>query len=112
MLGRSAQESAQFSTIWILCASIPWFFIANISAAPNGIIARVLSFFPLTSPIAMMMRISATTIAPLEIAAVMALDLFAIYLTFRASARIFRAAALMYGKRPTLPELVRWIRAS
>jgi ABC-2 type transport system permease protein len=111
MLGRSAQESAQFSTIWILAASMPWFFIANISGAPNGLIARTFSYFPLTSPIAMMMRISATNVAPLEVAAVIVLDLVAIYLIFRASARIFRAAALMYGKRPTLPELIRWIRA-
>jgi len=29
----------------------------------------------------------------------------------RATARIFRAASLMYGKRPNFPELVRWLRA-
>ena len=60
----------------------------------------------------MMMRVSSADVAPLEIAAVMALDALAIYAVFRASTRIFRAAALMYGKRPTLPELVRWIRTA
>jgi ABC-2 type transport system permease protein len=112
MVGRTAQESAQLSTIWILLASAPWFFIANIGAAPNGPLARVLSFIPLTSPITMMMRISSTEVPPLEIAAAIAVDATAIYLALRGAARIFRAAALMYGKRATLPELMRWLRAA
>lgn len=112
MLGRTAQESAQFSMIWMLFASAPWFFIANIGAAPNGPLARAMSFFPLTSPITMMMRLSTIDMSPVEIGAVVAVDLLAIYFVFHASARIFRASALMYGKRPTLPELVRWLRAA
>jgi ABC-2 type transport system permease protein len=112
MIGRTAQESAQMSTIWILAASAPWFFIANIGAAPNGPLARMLSFIPLTSPITMMMRISSVEVPPLEIALAVAVDAAAIYLAIRGSAKIFRAAALMYGKRATLPELVRWLRAA
>jgi ABC-2 type transport system permease protein len=112
MIGRTAQESAQMSTIWILAASAPWFFIANIGAAPNGPLARMLSFIPLTSPITMMMRISSVEVPPLEIALAVAVDAAAIYLSIRGSAKIFRAAALMYGKRATLPELVRWLRAA
>ena len=110
MLGRTAQESAQLSMIWMLLASSPWFFIANIGAAPNGVLARTLSFFPLTSSIAMMMRLSSIDIPPLELIAVVVVDVVAIYLAFRAAAKIFRASALMYGKRPTLPEFVRWLR--
>jgi ABC-2 type transport system permease protein len=112
MIGRTAQESAQLSTIWILFAAAPWFFIANIGAAPNGLLARALSFFPLTSPIAMMMRLSSVDVALPEVLAVIAVDILAIYLIFRGAAKIFRASALMYGKRPTLPDLVRWLRAA
>jgi len=36
----------------------------------------------------------------------------AVYVALRATARIFRAATLMYGKRPDLPALVRWLRAT
>ena len=36
----------------------------------------------------------------------------AIYFALRGAARIFRAATLMYGKRPNLPELIRWLRAA
>lgn len=112
MLGRTAQESAQISTIWIMAAAMPWFFIANVSQAPNGGVARALSFFPLTSAVTMMMRVASTALSPLEVIAVVAVDVAAIYLVVRAAARIFRAASLMYGKRVTLPELVRWLRAA
>ena len=40
-----------------------------------------------------------------------AIDAAAVYLCLRGTAKIFRAATLMYGKRPTLPELIRWMRA-
>ena len=112
MIGRTAQESAQISMIWMLFASVPWFFVANIGASPNGPLARTLSFLPPTSAIATMMRLSSSEVAPLELAAILVVDSVAIYFIFRAAARIFRASALMYGKRPTLPELMRWIRAA
>ena len=35
-----------------------------------------------------------------------------IYLVMRGAGRVLRAASLMYGKRPTLPELVRWLKAA
>jgi len=112
MIGRTAQESAQISMIWMLFASVPWFFVANIGASPNGPLARTLSFLPPTSAIATMMRLSSSEVAPLELAAILLVDSVAIYFIFRAAARIFRASALMYGKRPNLPELMRWIRAA
>ena len=88
------------------------FFIASISNAPNGILARVLSFLPLTSPMTMMLRISNADVAPAEIVAAMVLDAAAIVLLFKGASRVFRASALMYGKRANLPELIRWLRAA
>jgi ABC-2 type transport system permease protein len=112
MLGRTAQESAQLSTIWTLIAASPMFFLAAISAAPNGIVSRLLSFFPLTSPVTMMMRLGNSDVPAVDVIASIAIGVAAIYFTLRAASKILRAASLMYGKRPTLPELVRWLRAA
>ena len=44
MLGRTAQESAQLSAIWTLTAASPMFFLAAISASPNGmLVARAVA---------------------------------------------------------------------
>jgi ABC-2 type transport system permease protein len=112
MIGRTSQESAQMSALWMLAAASPMFFIASIGAAPNGWIARALSFVPLTSPVTMMLRIASADVPSADIVVSMVIGGAAIYLALRGAARIFRAAALMYGKRPTLPEVVRWLRVA
>ena len=112
MLGRTAQESAQLSAIWTLTAASPMFFLAAISASPNGMLARALSLFPLTGPVTMMMRLGGGDVPAVDVIATIAIGIVTIYFTLRAASKILRAASLMYGKRPTLPELVRWLRAA
>ena len=112
MIGRTPQESGQLAVIWVMTAAAPMFFIANIATEPNGVIARGLSFFPLTTPVTMMLRLAVSDVPVADIAASVALGAAGIYLTYRAASRIFRAAALMYGKRPTAPEILRWLRTA
>jgi ABC-2 type transport system permease protein len=112
MIGRTSQESGQLSALWVLTAASPLLFLANIGGAPNGWLARTLSFFPLTSPVTMLLRIASTDVPPADIAASMIIGAAAIYGAVRGAARIFRAAALSYGKRPTLLQVVRWLRAA
>jgi ABC-2 type transport system permease protein len=112
MLGRTSQESAQLSALWTLTAMSPWFFIQNVGTFPNGPIARALSFFPLSSPVTMMLRLGMTDVPLTDILLSLAIDVVAIYVTFRSASHIFRTASLMYGKRATLPEFVRWLRVS
>ena len=112
MISRTPQEGAQLSAIWTLTASAPMFCMPMLIAAPNGALARTLSLFPLTSPVTMMFRLTMTPDVPiLDIVMSMAFGAAAVYVCLRGAAKIFRAATLMYGKRPTLPELVRWLRA-
>jgi len=112
MLGRTAQESAQLSAIWTLTAASPMFFLAAISAAPNGLLSRAMSFFPLTGPVTMMMRLGTGDVPAIDVIVSIAIGCAMIYFTLRAASKILRAASLMYGKRATLPELMRWLRAT
>jgi ABC-2 type transport system permease protein len=112
MLGRTAQESAQMSAIWTLTSASPMFFLAPISAAPNGLLARALSFFPLTGPVTMMIRLGGSDVPAIDVIVSVAIECVSIYFILRAASKILRAASLMYGKRATLPELVRWLRAT
>jgi ABC-2 type transport system permease protein len=113
MIARSPQEGAQLSAIWTLTASAPFFFMTGIVAAPQGVLSRTLSFFPLTSSVTMLMRLTMTGSVPvLDIVASLIIGVIAVVAALRGTVKIFRASTLMYGKRPTLPELIHWLRAA
>ena len=110
-LGSNARESQQLSVIWTLCLVLPpavtWLPIMD---NPNAWMARALGWFPLTGPITMMIRLG-TGRVPLWDAAIALLCLAAgVYLSLRAAAALFRLGLLMYGKRPSLREIVRQLR--
>jgi ABC-2 type transport system permease protein len=111
-LGRTAQESAQMSAIWTLTSAAPMGLLAAITSAPNGALARGLSFFPLTAPVTMLVRLSSGDPPVIDIVASIAVCILATYVSLRAAAKILRASFLMHGKRATLPELIHWLRAA
>jgi ABC-2 type transport system permease protein len=70
------------------------------------------SLFPPTAPIIMFLRM-ASQIPPLwQFAASIGLMVVSILVILWISAKLYRVGILMYGKRATLPELVRWLRYS
>ena len=75
---------------------------------PEALIARVLAVFPLTSSPALPMRLVLSDPGPLEVAGSLALLAGAVWVMRRMAGRIFQLGILLYGKEPTLPEMVRW----
>jgi ABC-2 type transport system permease protein len=83
---------------------------AYILSSPNAPYSVFLSLFPPTAPLAMFLRMTAQMPHWWEIALSVGLMLAAIYATLWVAARIYRVGILMYGKRPNVPELLRWLR--
>ena len=110
ILGNSPQESGQLSAFWTLVSMIPMFLFPTISEAPNSWLARGLSWFPLTAPVAMLLRITSGHIPWLDVGISIVVLVVSIYLAVRGAAKMFRAAALMYGKRPGIGEILRWLK--
>lgn len=79
---------------------------------PSSRVAVILSEIPLFTPILMTLRISVQTPPFWQIALSIGLLLAAVVCVVYLSARIYRVGVLMYGKRPNLPELLRWLRYS
>jgi ABC-2 type transport system permease protein len=83
--------------------------VINDSNSPWSILA---SLFPPTAPIIMFLRM-ASEIPPLwQIGLSLSLMVVSIWVTLWFSSRLYRIGILMYGKRATLPELLRWLRYS
>ena len=84
--------------------------ILTVPEDPNGIIAQIFSYIPFTSPIVMMMRIPHGV--PLYEQILSLTILFSSVLFFVwISAKIYRIGILMYGKKITYGELIKWIKS-
>jgi ABC-2 type transport system permease protein len=80
--------------------------------APESPMAIGLSFVPMISPFAMMLRLAMPPGPPvwqvlLSVTILVGATVAAVW----AASRVFRGGLLMQGKAPNLSELVRWIRA-
>jgi ABC-2 type transport system permease protein len=106
---QEAQQFVMVPAMILILASTTWFFAFN---SPNGGVAVALSFFPLTSPLLMFMRISVQPPPYWQIGLSILLLLLAIWGMAWLAGRIYRVGILMYGKKPTVPEIFRWIRAA
>lgn len=90
----------------ILGVYIGFFTVMN---DPHGTVATVFSMIPLTSPIVMMMRIPFGV--PMWQIIVSMLILFGTFLgVVWFAAKIYRVGILMYGKKPTWRELIKWLK--
>jgi len=79
---------------------------------PNSVTVTVLSLIPFFGPSLMFLRIALGSAPAWQIAASIGLLIATIITVIWIAARIYRVGVLMYGKRPTLPELVRWLKYS
>ena len=83
--------------------------ILTVPEDPNGIVAQIFSFIPLTSPVVMMMRIPHGV--PLIEQMISLLILFlSVILVIWIAAKIYRIGILMYGKKPSYKELIKWLK--
>jgi ABC-2 type transport system permease protein len=78
--------------------------------APDGPLSVTLSMIPGISPLIMFLRI--VVLAPPVWQIVLSITLLALGIlgVLWVAARIYRVGILMYGKKPTFPELVKWVR--
>jgi ABC-2 type transport system permease protein len=78
--------------------------------SPDGGLAVTLSMLPFLAPLIMFLRIVVLTPPWWQIALSLLLLGFGILAVVWVAARVYRVGILMYGKKPTFPELMRWVR--
>jgi len=111
-LGTSMRESQQIAGIFSFMAAIPWMINGLVFANPNFIVARVLSWFPLTAPMMMMIRLPHGDIPVEDIVISLVGLVITVPVVVWGGAKIFRTSLLMYGKRMSLKEIWSTLRAA
>lgn len=106
------QEAQQMALPLMIPLFIPIVFIQSVLMDPLGSTARVLSMIPFTAPVVMPMRVVATDIPAGEIALSIALLVLGTLAVTWVAGKIYRVGILSTGKKPTMSELIRWLRAA
>lgn len=106
---REAQALYTPITITVI---LPFLLMFPIMQNPASVIARVFSYFPLTTPYVMVMRLAQPSHpVPLwELILTTVIGGAGVAAVVWAAAKIFRVGVLMYGKPPSLMGLVKWVR--
>ena len=105
-------EVQQFNMIIVLPQVIGLVLIVYILSNPAAWPVVLLSLFPPCTPIVMCLRMAAMAVPAWQLALSLVLMVLSIYGMVWVASRIYRIGILMYGKRPTLPEMLRWIKYS
>nr|WP_144919584.1 ABC transporter permease [Paenibacillus bovis] len=102
--------TSNFQGFVMMLPFLPLIFIAPIINDPSGLMAKIGSFFPLTSPSVWIIRLAMLEEWPwLEILISLPILLITIWLIMKAAGKIFKIGILMYGKNATPKEIWKWL---
>ena len=106
----SEDEARQAQMPVMMSLIIPMACMQLVANDPRGFAAGLMTMIPFSSPILMPMRylLGGATLG--QVAISLGILALSTYLVVRAATKIYRVGILLYGKRPTLRELWRWVR--
>lgn len=101
----TVEEGQSVNGLMVLPTMMPFYFFQTFLSNPNGIIPRILSYFPLSAPLSLSLRMVFTKIPTWEIISVFAILIISIALVFWLSGKAFRRGLLEYSKKLKLRDL-------
>jgi ABC-2 type transport system permease protein len=111
-IASSEQEAQQAQTpvLMLLVSSVA--LLQTALQDPGGNVTTALSLIPFSAPIMMPLRLGLTDVPSRQLLASVGLLAASTVVCLLVAGRVYRTGLLMYGKRPTLGEIIRWLRAS
>lgn len=109
-ISTSTRDSQQISAVVSFLVFIPLLLFFGIVQNPNMVFIRIFGMIPPFIPTIMMMRILLSEVPVIDI--IVSIIILSVSLIFsaRIASKIFKIGILMYGKKPSVNELIRWIR--
>jgi ABC-2 type transport system permease protein len=108
----TTQEGGQVAMPIVLMLVSGFFLSFNIIRNPNSPLAFWASLFPFFAPITMLVRIVTETPPVWQILLSLVIGFATATGLIWLASRIYRVGMLMYGKKATIPEVIRWVRES
>jgi len=106
------QEAQQLAMIPMMLILAGFLIYPAVMNNPSGTLAVFFSLFPFTASLVMFLRTAVSEPPAWQILLSVALLLGTTVVLAWFAGRIYRVGILMYGKKPTIPEILRWVRYS
>jgi ABC-2 type transport system permease protein len=106
----SEQEAQQFISIISISLIFPIFFAMMILKDPNSTLSTILTMIPIFTPTMIIFRSAITPVPIIEVIVSTLILIGTIWLMILLTSKVFRVGILMYGKKPTLKEIVKWMK--
>lgn len=106
----SEQEAQQAQQPLMLIVFTPLLLLQPILLNPLTRLAEISSLIPFAAPVLMPLRLSLVPVPASEIAVSLAVNGVACIVAMWIASRVYRVGILMYGKRATVGEVMRWVR--
>lgn len=106
----TAQEGGQLAVPIILILVVSFYLFYPVSRSPDSAFSFWVSMIPFSAPVAMLVRIVTQTPPFWQIALSLLIGFGSVLAIMWVAARIYRVGMLMYGKRASIPEALRWAR--
>ena len=106
----TTQEGGQLAMPIILILVVSFYLFLPVSRSPDSSFSFWVSMIPFSAPVAMVVRIVTQTPPFWQIALSLLIGFGTVLLIMWVASRIYRIGMLMYGKRASIPEALRWAR--
>jgi ABC-2 type transport system permease protein len=104
-IGTGAQDSKNLSSIFILLAIFPMYLMQIFIIDPSNSLAKILSYFPFTSYMVLLIRNSLGALSTTELIIGIVLSLVYVLIAIYIAIKMFELGCLMYNRRPTFKEM-------
>ena len=109
-ISSNASEAQTIAMFYIMLLFVPLWFAGLMISFPNNPIWVVLSIIPFTAPIQIMLRLGVSDVPAWQILTSIAVLGLSVIVGLSFSTKIFRTFMIMYGKRPSLEEMIRGLK--
>ena len=107
----TVQEAQGLAAIYTIFNFVPFWFISLLLIFPNSPIWVILSIFPFTAPVVILLRLGLFGVPAWQLAVSIVVLILCITGGLLMAGKLLRAYTLMYGRRPDLKEIVRSLKA-
>ena len=104
------QEAQQMTTYISLILIMPVVVAMPAIQNPESMMVKVMSYIPLTIPSIMLLRFKIAPVPLIDIVISLSIMFVSTIVTLKIAAKIFRIGILSYGKKPTIKELIHWLK--